>query len=354
MNTQKDSLHLKRRVNRKNKDQALAEIAGEDFSRRTISFYRYVSLSGPQAMRDLLFDSLDEMGCKGRIYVASEGINAQMNVPLPAWGTFDDFIQSIPEFSGVPYKIAREEASVPSFWKLTIKVKKKIVADGIDDPTFDPSNTGKYMDAEEVNRAIDNPDVLVVDMRNQYEAEVGHFPGAHIMQVDTFQEQLASVEKELGEHKSREVLMYCTGGIRCEKASAWFKHKGFGDVAHIKGGIIDYDRQVKERGLENKFMGKNFVFDERLGERISEDVISTCHICEKKPSDTHYNCANLSCHVLFISCDTCRLRCGDYCSRQCCAFDKIPSRLKKPMIRMYNKVRRTYKPTFHKTKFRPQ
>jgi len=338
------------KVNQKNKQQALEEISQEDFSRRTLSFYRYVQIDDPQAMRDKLFVDLDAMGCKGRIYVAKEGINAQMNVPLPEWGNFDAYINGIEEFVDMPFKIAREETAEVSFWKLTIKVKRQVVADGLSDPDFDPSNTGKYMDAQEVNDAIDDPETLVVDMRNQYEAEVGHFPGAHIMQVDTFKEQLASVEKELGQQKERKVLMYCTGGIRCEKASAWFKHKGFNDVAHIKGGIIDYDRQVKESGIENKFKGKNFVFDDRLGERISEDIVATCHLCDREPADTHYNCANLDCNILYIGCDTCKLRYKNYCSYYCSIFDSIPSSITKPFIRIKNKWNRAYRPTLRKTK----
>lgn len=335
--------------NRKSKQELLAEIAAENFDRRTVSFYKYVTIADPQAMRDALFAKFSELGCKGRIYVAEEGINAQMNVPVPQWEAFDAFVQSVPEFAGIPYKIAREEMQGSSFVKLTIKVKHRIVADGISDETFDPSNTGKYMTAEEVNAAIDDPEFLVVDMRNQYEAEVGRFDGAHVMQVDTFREQLAEVDKELGDQKERKVLMYCTGGIRCEKASAWFKHKGFHDVHHIKGGIIDYDRQVKEQGLENKFKGKNFVFDERLGERISDDVIATCHICEENPADNHYNCKNGACHVLFIACEDCLEDKKGYCSRSCEYYDKMPAKMKKTVTRWLNKIPRTYRPVLRRS-----
>ncbi len=338
-----------RKINRDSKEIALAKIAKENFSRRTISFYKYVSIDNPTILRDELFDALQQFNCKGRIYIAKEGINAQMNVPLPAWAEFDSYIQGIPEFKGVPYKIAREESEGTSFWKLTIKVKNKIVADGINDPQFNPADTGKYMTAREVNQAIEDPDTLLVDMRNQYEAEVGHFEGAHIMQVDTFRQQLSTVEDELGDKKNRKILMYCTGGIRCEKASAWFKHKGFGDVAHIKGGIIDYDKQVKEQGLENKFHGKNFVFDERLGERISDEIIATCHVCNKTKADNHYNCKNKACHILYISCDTCLEEKAGYCSTYCHTFARLPDRLRRPITRWQSHLKKKYlKPRFTK------
>lgn len=335
-----------RKINHDSKEVALAKIAAEPFLRRTVSFYKYVHIEDPAAMRETLFEILDALGCKGRIYVATEGINAQMNVPLPKWDQFTSAIERIPHFSGVPFKIARQESNQPSFWKLTIKVKKKIVADGLDDLTFDPSDTGKYMSASEVNAAIEDPDTLLVDMRNRYEAEVGHFDGAHIMQVDTFREQLSSVEKELGDQKERKVLMYCTGGIRCEKASAWFKHKGFNDVAHIKGGIIDYDKQVKEQDLENKFRGKNFVFDERLGERISDEVIATCHVCSQVKADDHYNCKNNACHILYIACNSCLKQKDGYCSTYCMYYVRLPIAIRAPLTK--------YKSIITKKFFRPQ
>jgi len=338
-----------RKINHDAKDTALAKIAQEPFSRRTISFYRYVTIEDPASIRDMLFDSLDELGCKGRIYIASEGINAQMNVPLPAWEKFDAFIQGMSHFHGVPYKIARQESNQASFWKLTIKVKKKIVADGLQDTSFDPSDTGKYMSACEVNQAIEDPITLLVDMRNQYEAEVGHFEGAHIMQVDTFREQLSVVEKELGDKKERKVLMYCTGGIRCEKASAWFKHKGFKDVAHVKGGIIDYDKQVKEQGLENKFHGKNFVFDERLGERISQEIIATCHVCHTTKADDHYNCKNKACHILYIACRNCLEKKAGYCSSYCKYYTQLPDKIRVPLTRWQSIFKKKFlKPRFRK------
>ncbi len=336
--------------NHKSKEELLKEIEQEDFKRRTVSFYKYVTIKEPQEMRDRLFEKFAALNCKGRIYVAAEGINAQMNVPIPNWDDFDKFIQGIPEFAEIPYKIAREEIGQSSFVKLKIKVKERIVADGITDETFNASNTGKYMTAEDVNAAIDDPDVLVVDMRNQYEAEVGHFENAHIMQVDTFREQLAEVDKELGKKKDKKILMYCTGGIRCEKASAWFKHKGFKDVYHVKGGIIDYDRQVKEKGLENKFKGKNFVFDERLGERISDDIIAKCHLCRKQKCDTHHNCKNSACHILFIGCDACVEKQKGYCSWMCRQYDKIPPKQKKVLTRWINKIPKKYRPVFRPRK----
>jgi len=335
-------------VNRKSKEDLKREIAGESFKRKTLSFYKYVKISEQKAMRDILFSEFNRLGCKGRIYVAEEGINAQMNVPVPNWETFDAFIKSIPEFIDIPYKIAVEEKDTSSFLKLTVKVKPKIVADGLDDSSFDPSNTGEYADAREVNSMIERG-VIVVDMRNAYEAEVGHFENAKIMDVDTFREQLSRVEKEFKDTKDKEVLLYCTGGIRCEKASAWMKHQGFTKVKHIKGGIIDYAHQVKEQDLPNKFKGKNFVFDERLGERVGDQIISDCHLCQNQKCDDHLHCKNQFCHMLFIGCPQCLKKGKGYCGTWCRMFDGKPKWIQKLFVQS---IRKSHGAQFKKNYFK--
>lgn len=316
-----------------------ARVFNDGIKRRTISFYRYVRIHDPQMFRDKLYVKFDTLGCLGRIYVASEGINAQMNVPESSWQQFDAYIKSLPELTGVPYKVAVEESAPSSFYKLTIKVKDKIVADGLDDNSFDVTKTGAYLTAREMNEYIDDPDAIVVDMRNGYEAEVGHFENAITFDVDTFREELEVAPEKLRVHRNKKVALYCTGGIRCEKASAWLRHNGFADVKHLKGGIIDYKHQVEREGLQNRFKGKNFVFDERLGERISDEIISTCHLCGKRKSDTHYHCKNQACHVLFLGCDTCIEKKHGYCSRQCRLVDHLPQETKKFLANHYYKPR---------------
>lgn len=317
--------------------------------RITLSFYRYVKISSPEEFRARLLQKWGELDCLGRIYVAHEGINAQMNVPEMYWDQFDAWVQNQPELKGVPYKIAVEDGFIPSFFKLTIKVKKKIVADGLDDSSFDVTNTGEYLTAAEMNEYINDPEAVVVDMRNAYESEIGHFERAIIPAVETFRDELAKTPELLKIHKNKKIALYCTGGIRCEKASAWLKHNGFANVRHLKGGIIDYAHQVKQQGLENKFLGKNFVFDERLGERIGNQIISTCHLCKKEKSDTHYHCKNQICHTLFIGCDKCLEKRGGYCSWGCAQVDKLPAKTKKTLARYYNLYIRKRQP-FRKTR----
>jgi UPF0176 protein len=329
--------------------QKRADAAADTRPRVTLSFYRYVKINDPESFKMRLLEKWHALGCLGRIYVAHEGINAQMNVPKEHWDTFDAWIQTQPELADIPYKIAVEEGDLPSFFKLTIKVKDKIVADGLDDASFDVTNTGDYLTAAEMNEYINDPDAVVVDMRNNYESEVGHFENAVTPDVVTFRDELKKTPELLKIHKNKKIALYCTGGIRCEKASAWLKHNGFEDVRHLKGGIIDYAHQVKEEGLENKFKGKNFVFDERLGERIGEEIISSCHLCKKTKSDTHYHCKNQICHTLFIGCDECIEKKGGYCSFVCRQVDKLPTSTRKTVARHYNLRFRKRQP-FQKTR----
>lgn len=344
---------MHKKVNTKSKEELIKDIENENFRRKTLSFYKYVKIENPKDMRDFLFDKFSELKCLGRIYVAHEGINAQMNVPEHNWEKFDSFIQNISEFKGVPYKVAVEEVPArnasagggkSSFLKLIVKVRPKIVADGLDDSTFDPANTGDYATAEDVNNMIDRG-VTVIDMRNIYEAAIGHFENAKLMNVDTFREQLQKVTDMFKDKKDEEVLLYCTGGIRCEKASAWMKHNGFKNVKHIKGGIIDYAHQVKEKGLQNKFKGKNFVFDERMGERIGDEIISNCQVCEKTKCDDYIHCKNTSCHVLFICCSDCEKKLAGYCSKICHICDKFPKKINQFLV---GKNRQKHKNQFKK------
>ncbi|RKD90689.1 oxygen-dependent tRNA uridine(34) hydroxylase TrhO [Mangrovibacterium diazotrophicum] len=301
--------------NKYNKEELIQRLHAEDFERTTISFYRYVRIDDPQAFRDELYKEWFELSCFGRIYVAREGINAQMSVPSHYLDNFLQKLDGRPELVNMPIKYAVEDDG-KSFYKLTIKVRPKIVADGLDDQAFDVTNVGKHLTAEEFHSHIGDPEVLVVDMRNHYESEIGHFEGAICPEADTFREEIEMVVDQLQEEKDRKILLYCTGGVRCEKASAYLKHHGFQDVNQLHGGIIEYARQIKQLNLESKFIGKNFVFDDRLGESISGDVISHCHQCGRK-CDTHTNCANNLCHILFIQCPECAAQydgcCGDEC-----------------------------------------
>jgi UPF0176 protein len=309
-------------VNKINKTILKQRLKEENLKRKTISFYRYVAISNPQVLRDELFKTWNELACFGRIYIAHEGINAQMSVPEMHWEKFIAHLYALDYFSQVPIKES-VDGNGKSFYKLIVKVKEKIVADGISDNDFDPSNTGTYLNAKEFNEAIENPNTMVVDMRNHYESEVGRFERAFCPDADTFREELPLVVEHLKGKEESTVVMYCTGGIRCEKASAYLKHKGFKDVHHLHGGIIQYAKEIKEQGLNSKFKGVNFVFDERVGERITDDVLSECHQCGAA-CDAHVNCKNDDCHLLFIQCAACAEKMSGCCTPECKRIAALP------------------------------
>ncbi len=294
----------------------------EPFKRITISFYRYVIINQPHQLRDELYAEWYTLGIFGRTYLANEGINGQMSVPEHNWEEFMLRLQVRKYFEDMPIKRAVEDDG-KSFYKLKVKVRTKIVADGLDDGTFDVTNVGRHLSAKEFNEALADPNTIVVDMRNHYESEIGHFENAICPDVDTFKEELPAVEEMLKGKEDKKLILYCTGGIRCEKASAYFKHKGFTDVNQLHGGIIDYARQIKAEGLENRFKGKNFVFDERLGESISGEIISECHQCGSA-CDTHTNCANDDCHLLFIQCKVCAEKMDGCCTDKCKTIANLP------------------------------
>jgi UPF0176 protein len=291
--------------------------------RLTLSFYAYAKIEDPKQFRDNLFIVWNKLDALGRIYVAKEGINAQMSVPAENIEAFRDTLEAYDFMKGIRINVAVEQDD-HSFLKLTLKVRDKIVADGLNDETFDVTQIGVHLKAKEFNQILDDPNTIVVDFRNHYESEIGHFKGAITPDVETFRESLPIINEQLQNHKEdKNLVMYCTGGIRCEKASAYFKHQGFKNVYQLEGGIINYAKQIKEENLESKFIGKNFVFDHRLGERITDDIVSQCHQCGK-PCDNHTNCENEGCHLLFIQCDECKADMENCCSAECQEIIQMP------------------------------
>lgn len=302
----------------------LKEIISNDHRpRTTISFYKYTSIGNPQVFRDHLYIEWSKLEVLGRVHVAKEGINAQISVLRENLEIFKTFLNTITFLKDVRLNYGVEDDG-KSFYKLKIKNRSKILADGLDDETFDAEKKGQHLQANEWNEMLQKENTLVVDMRNHYESEIGKFERAITPDVDTFRGSLDMIDKMLEQYKDKNILMYCTGGIRCEKASAWYKHRGYNNVYQLDGGIIKYAHQVVENKLDNLFKGKNFVFDERLGERISCDIISNCHQCEK-PCDEHTNCANVACNLLFIQCEECKEKMENCCSSACQEIIHLPT-----------------------------
>ena len=326
--------------NQNNKQECLKLLNNEKFSRETVSFYKYSKLENLTKIRNELFLSFNELKILGRIYLAKEGINAQVSIPKQNIDEFKKILHSYKPFKKLSFKKAYVEGL--SFLKLTIKIKNEIVAYKISEKEWDLSKTGKHLNAKEFNNAIDDG-AIIIDMRNYYEGEIGKFENAIIPDVERSQDLLPEVKKILDNHKNDKILMYCTGGIRCEKASAYLIHHGFNDVNQLTGGIINYAHEIKKNHLKSKFIGKNFVFDHRMGEKITEDIIANCHQCNT-PADTHTNCKNQCCHILFIQCNDCNKKLNGCCSKKCAEFILLPKKKQKELFKT-NKIQFTAQKT---------
>jgi len=296
-------------------------LAEEGFARKTCSFYRYINIDEPQALRDELYKEWFALRILGRVYLAAEGINAQISVPEPHWDQFLETLNSRGVLAKMPLKHAVQEGQ--SFFKLAIRVKQELVAYNIPFNQYDMNHVGEHVNAVEFNEALDNPDSIAVDMRNYYESEVGQFKTAIIPDVETSRDLLPQVRHLLKGQEEKEVLLYCTGGIRCEKASAYLLCHGFKNVKQLNGGIIQYAHDIREQQLDSKFIGSNFVFDDRLEERITADIIGVCHQCGTA-CDSHTDCMNQACHILFIQCPDCKAAYNGCCSPECQEFAALP------------------------------
>lgn len=309
------------------KEECLKRLSEEPFRRITLSFYRYVDIANPQAFRDQLYKEWTELGVFGRIYVASEGINAQLNVPEHNFDAFKACLESHEELKGLRLNIAIDPYKT-SFYKLILKVKDLIVADGLPADSYDIEKVGKHLNPEEFNAALEDANTVLVDMRNFYESKIGRFEKAICPDSNTFKEELEMVHEQLKGKEDKKLLMYCTGGVRCEKASAYFLKQGFKDVNQLEGGIIYYLKKAQEKGVPVKFHGKNYVFDERTSEPVTDEVLSECDQCDAK-WDGYVNCKNAACNLLFLQCPDCAEKFNHCCSEACRAIYELPEEERK-------------------------
>lgn len=334
--------------NKKSREQLLKEYQKETFLRKTVSFYKYCPIKNPQEYRDSLYKSFEKLNIFGRIYIAEEGINAQISVPENTFKLFLSILDSDQILQGIQLKFAVEDGL--SFLKLKVIVKKEIVAYGVKSHEYDMNHTGKHLTPVEYNQSIEDKDSIVVDMRNYYESEVGRFQNAITPDAHFSKELLPMVATQLAGLEDKKIHLYCTGGIRCEKASAYLIQKGFKEVYQLEGGIIQYAQDQKKYGFKSQFIGKNFVFDDRMSERITEHVLAQCHQCSTK-ADSHKNCANQTCHLLFIQCEDCAQNYQDCCSKACQEYVRLPKEEQLKNKDLENKRLTSLKLS---TKFRPK
>jgi len=322
-------MNFKDLYNQKNKNELLEKIEGETFDRITLSFYKYIKLKNLEILRDDLYLKWRKLNILGRVYIAPEGINAQISIPENSLKNFKNELKNTTFLNEINLNNAVLDGL--SFLKLVIKVKKEIVAYGLNETDYDIDKTGKHLEYNEFNDAIDQG-AIVLDVRNYYEGEVGKFENAIVPDVSRSKELLPEIKELLKNNKDDKILMYCTGGIRCEKASSYLIKQGFTNVNQLKGGIIKYANDIKKNNVPSKFIGKNFVFDHRMGEKITSDTISVCHQCDNS-CDEHTNCNNQSCHILFIQCQPCNHKFKGCCSKECADFIQLSKEQQKKLFK---------------------
>ncbi|GBB88652.1 hypothetical protein RclHR1_15200009 [Rhizophagus clarus] len=286
----------------------------------TLSFYSFnlnVQLS-LEKLRENMLNKLEEMGLVGRIYIATEGINAQVSCPKEKIVDLRKYCDDELNLKGTEFNFSTYH--VKAFRKLHVKIKKQIVADRLESGSYDLSKQPVYLTPEEWHEALSNSKELsiLIDMRNQYESEVGYFVNSIRPDVDTFRDSIKAMNEICEGKQNEKIYMYCTGGIRCSKAGAILLSNGFKSVYMLKGGITAYGRFVLENpSITSLYKGRNFTFDKRLGEPITNDVVSQCHTCGK-PCGTHTNCRNKTCNLLFIQCEECKTRLKRTCGTDFC------------------------------------
>jgi UPF0176 protein len=279
-------------------------------------YYQFTPIADPNAFRDEHYQLCQKLGLRGRILVAAEGLNGTVAGPPEATAAYIRAVSSMAGFESIEWK--RDICETVPFDKLKVKVRKSLVSLGECEVTVPkektPQNTGKYLEPAEWKRVLESDeDFVLLDVRNNYEAEVGRFDGAQVPPYENFHD-FPKWADELAEHKDKKILMYCTGGIRCEKFSTLLVEKGFSDVNQLHGGILTYGKQF---GSEH-FSGSCFVFDDRLTVKLAPDAkpIAQCRFCAAN-EDRMLNCANMECNELFVCCDVCARTHEGTCSAEC-------------------------------------
>lgn len=283
---------------------------------QVLLYYKYIEIDDPQAFRDQHFEFCSSLGLKGRILVATEGINGTVSGTVEQTEKYMEFMRSDARFSDMVFKMEKSEGH--AFKKLKIKVKPEIVNLSLDEDLNPNEITGKHLSPKEFLETLKQDDVIILDARNTYEYDLGHFRGAIRPDIETFRELPKWVEENLSEHKDKKILTYCTGGIRCEKFSGFLVNEGFKDVSQLEGGIITYGYDPEVKGA--LWDGKCYVFDERISVPVNrtgeETVVGKCHHCGK-PEERYVKCGNPECNKHLLLCEDCEHEHYRSCSQEC-------------------------------------
>jgi len=283
---------------------------------RVLLYYKYVTIEDPKAYAELHLAFCRALGVRGRILIAEEGINGTISGTIDQCDAYMHAMHMDPRFADMVFKC--DEVDDHVFKKIFVRHRDEIVTLGLEDDVDPNEVTGKHLDPEEFFKELQGDDVIIIDARNDYEYDLGHFRNAIRPDVRTFKEFPQWVRENLAEHKEKKILAYCTGGIRCEKFTGFLLKEGFSDVSQLHGGIIRYSQDPDVQG--KLFDGRCYVFDERVSVPVNhadgEKIVSHCRHCGR-PSDRYVNCANLDCDIQFFCCEECEHPQRRSCSKEC-------------------------------------
>lgn len=273
------------------------------------SFYKYVNIEDVEEFQKRHLGYCKELGIKGKVLVGNEGINGTVSGTQEQVEKYEKALINNKLFRDITFK--RSISTEHPFKKTIVRIRDEIVSSGIN---VNMNNTGIHLSPKELKEALDNgEDLILLDARNNYESKIGRFKGAITPDIEIFRD-FPKVAEQIKDLKDKKIVMYCTGGIRCEKASAYLKEKGFKNVYQIKDGILNYIEQYPD----SYFEGRCFVFDDRLSVPSGKNTkdITVCEKCHI-PSGQYVNCSNAKCNYFYICCEDCWDKSGHTCSKEC-------------------------------------
>ena len=280
---------------------------------KIILFYKYIEISYPKQVMKWQKKVCQELGLKGRILISHEGINGTLGGTVAHLEIYKKIMSEHALFADIDFK---ESTGGPEcFPRLAVKVRNEAVTLGIPYDKLTPHNGGQHLSPTETHELLtQNPqDLVILDARNNYEWAIGKFENAITPDIDNFRDLPHYLDENLDQFKDKQVLMYCTGGIRCERATAYLNEKNVAKkVYQINGGIHRYVEEYPD----GFFRGKNYVFDGRIAVKINDDILGSCAMCQK-PCDDYYNCLNALCNKHFIGCTQCIKQLDTTCSTTC-------------------------------------
>ena len=279
---------------------------------KIILYYIYTNIENPDEYREVQFNFCQSHGLLGRIILGSEGINGTLAGKTEDIDSYIEFMQADPRFKDIVFK--SDYVDYIPFPKLRVRSREEIVTLQADVEIDARVDSAKYITPEELNKLLsENDDLLLFDTRNNYESKIGHFKDALLADIENFREFPDFVKKLPKEYKNKKIVTYCTGGIRCEKASSYLIKNGFNDVYQLEGGIVTYAKQ-----FDKGFLGKCYVFDRRISVAFKEDFekLANCYKCGIAESE-YINCSNKACNKMLIICSGCNSSLGNYCKDNC-------------------------------------